>query len=112
MIKRSFLDLDYRTAKETGCYIVDKSLLLRDLFEYHNRVTLITRHRRFGKTLNMSMMAEFFDIKKDSKAIFSDTKIMETEYASELNQWPVIHLTFSSAKEPCGQSALRLNQRF
>lgn len=49
-------------------------------------ISLITRPRRFGKTLNMSMMAKFFDITKDSKVIFEGTKIMETEYASYINQ--------------------------
>ena len=59
---------------------------------------LITRPRRFGKTLNVSMMAEFFDITKDSKDIFKDTKIMDTPYANEMNQYPTIYITFVDAK--------------
>ena len=59
---------------------------------------LITRPRRFGKTLNVSMMAEFYDITKDSKDIFKDTKIMDTPYANEMNQYPTIYITFVDAK--------------
>ena len=59
---------------------------------------LITRPRRFGKTLNVSMMAELYDITKDSKGIFKDTKIMDTPYANEMNQYPTIYITFVDAK--------------
>lgn len=62
-------------------------------------MTLITRPRRFGKTLNMSMLSEFFDITKDSKALFKGTKIMDTPYAKEMNQWPTIFISFANAKE-------------
>ncbi len=61
-------------------------------------MTLITRPRRFGKTLNVSMMAAFFDITKDSKNLFKGTKIMDTPYASEMNQYPTIYITFADAK--------------
>ena len=70
-------------------FFVDKTL---------SQVMLITRPRRFGKTLNVSMMAEFFDITKDSKDIFKDTKIMDTPYANEMNQYPTIYITFADAK--------------
>ena len=66
-------------------YFVDKTLMIKEFLERKSTVTLITRPRRFGKTINMSMMAEFFDITKDSKEIFKGTKIMETPYASEIN---------------------------
>ena len=71
-------------------YFVDKTLMIKEFLERKSTVTLITRPRRFGKTINMSMMAEFFDITKDSKEIFKGTKIMDTPYASELNQYPTI----------------------
>ena len=48
--------------------------------------------------MNMSMMAEFFDITKDSREIFKGTKIMDTPYAGEINQYPTIFLSFADAK--------------
>ena len=79
-------------------YFVDKTLMIKEFLERKSTVTLITRPRRFGKTINMSMMAEFFDITKDSKEIFKGTKIMETPYASEINQYPTIFISFADAK--------------
>lgn len=73
--------------------------MIKDFLERGSEVTLITRPRRFGKTINMSMMSEFFDITKDSKEIFKGTKIMDTPYASELNQYPTIFISFADAKE-------------
>ena len=83
---------------EENYYFVDKTLMIREFLERKSAVTLITRPRRFGKTMNMSMLAEFFDITKDSKEIFKDTKIMDTPYASEINQYPTIFLSFADAK--------------
>ena len=79
-------------------YFVDKTLMIKEFLERKSKVTLITRPRRFGKTINMSMMAEFFDITKDSKEIFKGTKIMETPYAAEINQYPTIFISFADAK--------------
>ena len=89
---------NYRRLKTDHYYFVDKSLMISDFLKEKNAVTLITRPRRFGKTINMSMMAEFFDITKDSKELFKDTKIMTTAYVSEMNQYPTIFLSFANAK--------------
>lgn len=59
---------------EGNYYFVDKTLMIKEFLDRVTDVTLITRPRRFGKTINMSMMAEFFDITKDSKEIFKGTK--------------------------------------
>ena len=91
--------MDFKEIREENYYIVDKTLLIKDFLDYGKKVTLITRPRRFGKTLNMSMMSEFFDITKDSKKLFEGTKIMDTSYANEMNQWPVIFISFANAKE-------------
>lgn len=88
----------YEKLKTGNYYVVDKSLMIKDYLDKGNEVTLITRPRRFGKTINMSMMAEFFDITKDSKELFRDTKIMKTECASEMNQYPTIFLSFADVK--------------
>lgn len=89
----------FRKLREENYYFVDKTLMIKDFLERGSEVTLITRPRKFGKTINMSMMSEFFDITKDSKEIFKGTKIMDTPYASELNQYPTIFISFADAKE-------------
>lgn len=83
---------------EGNYYFVDKTLMIKEFLDRGTDVTLITRPRRFGKTINMSMMAEFFDIIKDSKEIFKGTKIMETPYVAEINQYLTIFISFANAK--------------
>ena len=83
---------------EGNYYFVDKTLMIKEFLDRGTDVTLITRPRKFGKTINMSMMAEFFDITKDSKEIFKGTKIMETPYVAEINQYPTIFISFADAK--------------
>ena len=89
---------DYRRLKENNYCAVDKTLMIEEFLQRQSIVTLITRPRRFGKTLNMSMMAEFFDITKDSKEIFNDTNITKSLYASNMNQYPTIFVSFANAK--------------
>lgn len=88
----------FRKLREENYYFVDKTLMIKDFLNRGSEVTLVTRPRRFGKTINMSMLSEFFDITKNSKEIFKGTKIMDTPYASELNQYPTIFISFADAK--------------
>lgn len=90
--------VDYETLKNQNYFFIDKSMMIYDFLMRKSTVTLITRPRRFGKTINMSMMSSFFDITKDSKEIFKDTKIVETKYISEMNQYPTIFISFANAK--------------
>lgn len=90
--------VDYETLKNQNYFFIDKSMMIYDFLMRKSTVTLITRPRRFGKTINISMMSSFFDIIKDSKEIFKDTKIVETEYISEMNQYPTIFISFANAK--------------
>lgn len=90
--------VDYEALKNQNYFFIDKSMMIYDFLMRKSTVTLITRPRRFGKTINMSMMSSFFDITKDSKEIFKDTKIVETEYISEMNQYPTIFISFANAK--------------
>lgn len=76
---------DYKKLKDENYYVVDKSLMIKEYMDRGSEVTLITRPRRFGKTINMSMLAEFFDITKDSREIFKDTAVMHTSTADEIN---------------------------
>lgn len=89
---------DFRKLRENGSYYVDKTLMIKDFIEMKDEVTLIARPRRFGKTLNMTMLKEFFDIEKDSRDIFNGLAIMDTEYADEINSRPVIYFTFKNSK--------------
>ena len=59
-----------------GYYFIDKTLFIRDLLDMKGEVNLFTRPRRFGKTLNMSMLRYFFEFGEDNKELFVGTKIM------------------------------------
>ena len=88
---------DFAKIQNYGYYYVDKTGLIADLLEKETaEATLITRPRRFGKTMGMSMLANFFDIRKDSQAMFEGLEISKnTALCSEwMNQWPVLFLTF------------------
>ena len=89
---------NFREMRESGNYYVDKTRMIAEYLEAGDKVTLLMRPRRFGKTLNMSMLAEFFDITKDSADIFEGTEIMGTKWVSEMNRYPVISLSFGNAR--------------
>ena len=84
---------DFEKIRENGYYYVDKSGLISELLERETaEVTLITRPRRFGKTLGMSMLANFFDIRKDSSGLFDGLEITKNKTLCErwMNQCPTI----------------------
>ena len=88
---------DFAKIRKYHYYYVDKTGLIEDLLEKETaEVTLITRPRRFGKTMGMSMLANFFDIRKDSQAMFEGLEIAQnTALCREwMNQWPVLFLSF------------------
>lgn len=88
--------------RKTNSYYVDKTELLYDLFyKTNNKVTLFTRPRRFGKTLTMSMMESFFNIKKKkNRAVFDGLSIMNhPEFCREyMNEYPVLFLSFKDVE--------------
>lgn len=82
-------------------YYVDKTLLIRDFLDERPQVSLFTRPRRFGKTLNMDMLRVFFEKSKmDTSVYFRDKKIWECgrEYQSYQGKYPVIYVTFKDVK--------------
>ena len=88
---------DFAKIRKYHYYYVDKTGLIADLLEKETaEVTLITRPRRFGKTMGMSMLANFFDIRRDSQAMFEGLEIAQnTALCREwMNQWPVLFLSF------------------
>lgn len=88
---------DFEEIRRNGYYYVDKSGLIGELLgTTGTKVTLITRPRRFGKTLGMSMLESFFDIRKDNKALFEGLEIAKRhELCMEwMNQWPTVFVSF------------------
>ena len=88
---------DFAKIRKYHYYYVDKTGLIADLLEKETaEVTLITRPRRFGKTMGMSMLANFFDIRRDSQAMFEGLEIAQnTALCREwMNRWPVLFLSF------------------
>ena len=92
-------DSDFRTLRETGSYLVDKSLFIRDLIDA-KKSSLIARPRRFGKTTNLQMAEEFFRIdRQDQRELFKGMKILEDEVALEhMGKHPVIFIDMKSWK--------------
>lgn len=91
---------DFKTAT-TNYYYVDKTLLIRDFLDTKPMVSLFTRPRRFGKTLNMDMLRVFFEkTQEDTSVYFKDKKIWScgTSYNQHQGQYPVIFLTFKDVK--------------
>ena len=104
---------DFAKIRNYDYYYVDKTGLIADLLEKETaEVTLITRPRRFGKTMGMSMLANFFDIRKDSKAMFEGLEISKNEtLCSEwMNQWPVLFISFRRVDGLNFQSAFGMLQ--
>lgn len=88
---------DFESLRKENAYYVDKTEILYELVNNNkNKVTLFTRPRRFGKTLMMSMMKNFFDIMKDSKDIFEGLDITKHKtFCKEwMNQYPVLFVSF------------------
>ena len=104
---------DFAKIRKYHYYYVDKTGLIADLLEKETaEVTLITRPRRFGKTMGMSMLANFFDIRKDSKAMFEGLEISKnTALCNEwMNQWPVLFISFRRVDGLNFQSAFGMLQ--
>ena len=92
---------DFAALRESGNYYVDKTELIYELVnDTDNEVTLFTRPRRFGKTLMMSMIENFFSIRKESARIFEGLAITEHEdFCKEwMNQYPVLFISFKDAE--------------
>ncbi len=87
---------DFKEIRKNGYYYVDKTFLIKELLKTTaTKVTLITRPRRFGKTMAMSMLATYFDIRENSQDLFEGLEISkETDLCKEwMNQWPVVFLS-------------------
>ena len=92
---------DFASLRESGNYYVDKTELIYELVnDTDNEVTLFTRPRRFGKTLMMSMMENYFNIRKDSSGLFENLAITKHKtFCKEwMNQYPVLFISFKDVE--------------
>ncbi len=92
---------NFQTVIENQCFYVDKTEFIREWWENQDSVTLIARPRRFGKTLNMSMVEQFFSVKYAGRGdLFEGLSIWQYEKYREIQgTYPVISLSFASVKE-------------
>ncbi|TYQ16307.1 UNVERIFIED_CONTAM: putative AAA-ATPase [Acetivibrio alkalicellulosi] len=101
---------NFKKLIDNNGYYVDKTLLVKELIDKPDQIVLITRPRRFGKTLNMSMLKYFFELPKcrqydfeeeDVSYLFSDLNIFKAgkQYKNEFSKYPIVYLTFKNAKQ-------------
>lgn len=106
---------DFEKLVINGYYYVDKTLFIKELLDMKGEVNLFTRPRRFGKTLNLSMLRYFFEdtgspeINVRQAGLFHGMKIMEAGgvYTKQMGKYPVINLSLKSAKQPDFEMAYR-----
>ena len=92
---------DFSELRENRCFYIDKTDFIREWWENMDSVTLITRPRRFGKTLNLSMIEAFFSLDyADRGDLFEGLSIWQDEaYRKLQGTYPVIFLSFANIKE-------------
>ncbi len=104
---------DFKKLVGDGCYYVDKTLLIKEILDRKSEATLFTRPRRFGKTLNLSMLRYFFEDtgddarNRENAGLFEGMKIADAGeiYTSQMQKYPVIFLTLKSAKQDNAEMA-------
>ncbi|WP_338951624.1 AAA family ATPase [Fusobacterium nucleatum] len=92
---------DFKKIIEEDCYYFDKTNYIEELLKDKTVIKLFTRPRRFGKTLNMTTLKYFFDIKnaEENRKLFKDLYIEKSEYFKEQGQYPVIFITLKDFKK-------------
>jgi len=100
---------DFERIIREDYYYVDKTTLIEELLINRAPVTLFTRPQRFGKTLNMSMIKYFFDVKnkEENKKLFENLKIYSSEYMSEQGKYPVIFISLKDLKGDTWEECLK-----
>ena len=92
---------NFKEIIEYDYYYFDKTRFIEKILEERSKVKLFTRPRRFGKTLNMSMLRYFFDVKnkEENRKLFENLEISKSEYFSEQGKYPVISISFRNYDE-------------
>ncbi len=101
---------DLKKIIENNNYFVDKSLFIKEIIEQQSQVILLPRPRRFGKTLNLSMLKYFFEINQpDNESLFTGLNIWQTENEIKQKQgkYPVIYISFKDAKQNTWEDTLK-----
>ena len=100
---------DFKELIQDEYYYADKTLLIDEMLMNKSKVTLFTRPRRFGKTLNMSMLKYFFDVKdkEENKKLFENLKVSDSEYMSEQGKYPVIFISLKDLKGDTWEECLK-----
>ena len=104
---------EFEKIRKNDYYYVDKTELIQVLLKTEPaEITLFTRPRRFGKTLVMSMVASFFDIRRENRDLFKGLKVAKDQKLCQgwMNQWPVIFLSFKDVGGECFEDAYGLLQ--
>ena len=101
---------NFKEIIEDEYYYFDKTEFIENLFEEVSKIKLFTRPRRFGKTLNMSMIKYFFDIenKNENKKLFENLKISENEYFKKQGTAPVISISFRNYDESSWENGFEM----
>ena len=101
---------NFKEIIEDEYYYFDKTEFIENLFEEVSKIKLFTRPRRFGKTLNMSMIKYFFDIEKknENKKLFENLKISENEYFKKQGTAPVISISFRNYDESSWENGFEM----
>ena len=91
---------DFKVVKENNYYYIDKTNFISEISENTGKTLLFTRPRRFGKTLNMSTLKYFFDIKNanENRRLFNGLDIEKSVYISEQGKYPVIFISMKGIK--------------
>jgi hypothetical protein len=101
---------DFEKLRENDFYYVDKTLLIKVLLDNRSEVSLFTRPRRFGKSLNLSMLQHYFEISRHSKPLFEGLKIMDMgeRYLVHMNRYPVIMLSFKAVDQNTFEASFQM----
>ena len=100
---------DFKEVIEYDYYYFDKTKFIEKILEERSKAKLFTRPRRFGKTLNMSMLKYFFDVenKEENKKLFEGLNISKSEYFNKQGEFPVISISFKDYNEKKWESGFR-----
>ena len=99
---------DFRKIIKEDCYYVDKTKFIADVLQDASNVKLFTRPRRFGKTLNMSMLKYFFDVREseENRKLFNGLDIEKSKYIDEQGKYPTILISLKSIKYETWEESL------
>jgi len=99
---------DFRKIIKEDCYYVDKTKFIEDVLQDASNVKLFTRPRRFGKTLNMSMLKYFFDVRdsEENRKLFNGLDIEKSRYINEQGKYPTILISLKSIKYETWEESL------